>query len=304
MKTLTNGNQTVIVAPEFGSALYGHEFTANGRTWKTGQPKSDKFDPNLRDDFATAPWFGRVPNMNMNCANVTGVNRELVLTHPADPKMALHGIVRQRPHRIVCSTESSIHTIYEHDAAECGGYNWFGPFTHETIVSFPTDFTMEIVQRLTNTGSSAFPVVLAQHPMFRRAKGMMFEFNARQILEMDKQTLVPNGDSVPIPAQLDFTTLACPPGDLEVMFVDWDGHALINYPNEYEVLIADNSKKQRRRCLMAWHLDGKEVCALENVTGTPNAGNRMNSGLWGGGTILKPGEVEVLGTIYTYCSQS
>ena len=299
MKTISNPNLIVTVAPELGGVITGFRVTRSGASREIVQTPGNPPDLTKRGMFGMLPWVGRIPDAMIDCSAIPALMEKIRIEHQADAKTCLHGIYRQQQCQVIEESEGRIHLQYVHDQAIMSGYSWFGPFQVDSVLRLSEDWTLESTYRLTNTGPQPFPAVIGEHPMFPRVDGMRFQFNAKQILRMNPITLVPDGEPEPIPGELDFSSLRTAPDDLEVLYLGWDGHATVSY-EDYDVFIRDQSQvRESGRCLMAWHRRSNSLCALESQTGEANGANRLNAGKWSGTQILGPGESIEIQNAYT-----
>jgi galactose mutarotase-like enzyme len=285
-------------APERGGIITGIYVNHGGKERQIVQSPGDPPDPNARGMFPMAPTVGRVSNRCFDATRIREVGRRIELCHPADPDRGLHGIVRQRPFRIVNAYPDRLELLYVHESDFEGGYGWFGPFEYSLVYKVIDDTTFETKHRLQNTGQASWPTVIGEHPKFIRDQGIRFRFSAERILRIDPTELVPLGEPMVIPKELDFSRGKEAPGDLEVLYTGWGGFAEMSYPDMRIMIMGHNQPGGKKPCLMAWHLASQQYCALEHQTGEADAVNRMNSGKWSGGRILNPGQVIELTTTY------
>lgn len=296
---IVNDHMTITYSPARGGIMTGFQVNSRrspGVVREIVQTPGRPADPKRRGMFLAAPWCGRFPKAVADASKIPGIKRKLNLVHAADPKTCLHGIARQLPFEVVERSTGRLHMrqVFANDSAD---YNWFGPYRLDQICRITGERELESTVRLENTGKGPIPATICEHPMFPRQDGMKFRFNAKKILRVDKDTLVPTGEPEVIPAELMFAEPTIPPGDLEVMYIGWDGRAEIIY-DDYDVVIRDRTPNVLTRCLMAWHLATQSVCALESQTGEAFGVNRLNAKQWTGTRILRPGEVLELQTTY------
>jgi len=192
------------------------------------------------------------------------------------------------------------------------GNGWQNPWgvksisDHEAVLEFRSDsaawpwrfradqrFLLEgerltISLSLTNESDRAMPTGIGIHPWFPARQGTRLRVRARTVWLVDKGNLF--SGCVPVPPHWDFSEGREIAGtDLVNGFTDWDGQALIEWPDNGASLKIEASKTLGH--LVIYTPKGEPYFCAEPVSHSVDAFNLETQGVRGNGTVvLQPGE--------------
>lgn len=210
-------------------------------------------------------------------------------------KHSIHGDVRNRPWRIEHSRANSA-TLY-FDSRECSDINY--PFPFSVTQSFGISNSALLVRcSIKNEGSGSMPAGCGFHPYFNRAlsgqaENVQVRFKADGVYPYSGETPLPEGMSVPLTQEQDFSTLKSLEATFDHCFSGWNGEAEMVWPSS-KVKVSMHSSSTMRH-LVLYSPPGKSFFALEPQSQMNDGFNFLAKGKTGTGVAVLPpgGELSV-----------
>jgi aldose 1-epimerase len=283
MIELNNGNLRLRLDPEIGgsivefSAMLGDRWIPILRRGKEPLTKSSN-----ASSFVLIPYSNRLRDGQFSFG---GKNYQLRNAE----KHAIHGDVRDRPLRVLESSENRV--VLEFRSDEFSDLNFPFPFSARMIYVLE-GFELSCRIELVNVGTESMPAGCGFHPYFnRRLPGSTGEVELQLKVSgvYPGETPLPAGPAIPIAPQQDFSTQRPLDVVLDHCFAGWDRQAVIEWPGSG--IKARIQAEQGMEHVILFSPEGQEVFALEPVTNANNGFNLLAQGDRNCGVVvLKPGE--------------
>ncbi len=204
-------------------------------------------------------------------------------------KHAIHGALRKLPWQVVRTDDSSLSAV--HDSREHGPVNW--PWPMRATVDYKLEGkALRSRITITNRGESNMPAGTGWHPYFVRRiadAGPELTLPVSGVFPDADGDCLPDGDSVALPAALDFRARKPLAEDVRIdrCLTGLDGSIGIRWPDAGIALSLTASANCR--FLVLYNPDRPHF-AVEPVTNANDGFNLDARGIDGGTTRLAPGE--------------
>ena len=278
---LTKGSILLGIAPELGGSIVYFADARNGALRHWFRPASAETMRSGTGHYAACfplvPVSGRIRDAELK---FDGRIFHLSKNVAGEPN-SLHGEGWQRPWKL----ESASHTEAVLSLDGSAGA-WPFPYVARFAYSAKPD-GFEAVMALTNAGQAPMPAGIGLHPWFPAPLGRLAA-DAQTVWQIDERKLF-TGKSAPKPAWQFANGQTLQGSDLEHGFSDWDGRAVVDWPDRRGRLVIEASDTLRHLVVYTREPNG-EFC-VEAVSCSVDAFNLMAEGVSGTGTVvLAPGE--------------
>jgi aldose 1-epimerase len=283
MIEVNNGNLRLRLDPEIGGSIV--DFSAKpGDRWipimRRGEEPLTK--SSNASSFVLIPYSNRLRDGRFSFGG-----KRYQLRHAE--KHAIHGDVRDRPLRVLESSEDRV--VLEFRSDEFSDLNFPFPFSARMIYVLER-FELSCRIELVNVGTESMPAGCGFHPYFnRRMPGSTGEVELQFKVSgvYPGETPLPEGPAIPIAPQQDFSTQRPLDVVLDHCFAGWDRQAAIEWPGSG--VKARIQAEQGMEHVILFSPEGQEVFALEPVTNANDGFNLLVQGDENCGVVvLKPGE--------------
>jgi aldose 1-epimerase len=283
MIELNNGNLRLRLDPEIGGSIV--DFSAKpGDRWipimRRGEEPLTK--SSNASSFVLIPYSNRLRDGRFSFGG-----KSYQLRHAE--KHAIHGDVRDRPLRVLESSEDRV--VLEFRSDEFSDLNF--PFRFSARMIYALEgFELSCRIELVNVGTESMPAGCGFHPYFnRRLPGSTGEVELQLKVSgvYPGETPLPTGPAIPIALHQDFSTQRPLDVVLDHCFAGWDRQALIEWPGSG--VKARIQAEQGMEHVILFSPEGQEIFALEPVTNANDGFNLLAQGDKNCGVVvLKPGE--------------
>jgi aldose 1-epimerase len=283
MIEVNNGNLRLRLDPEIGGSIV--DFSAKpGDRWipimRRGKEPLTK--ASNASGFVLIPYSNRLRDGRFSFGG-----KRYQLRHAE--KHAIHGDVRDRPLRVLESSEDRV--VLEFRSDEFSDLNF--PFRFSARMIYALEgFELSCRIELVNVGTESMPAGCGFHPYFnRRMPGSTGEVELQFKVSgvYPGETPLPEGPAIPIAPQQDFSTQRPLDVVLDHCFAGWDRQAAIEWPGSG--VKARIQAEQGMEHVILFSPEGQEVFALEPVTNANDGFNLLVQGDENCGVVvLKPGE--------------
>jgi len=272
----------VSVTPARGGSILAMAVKKNGE-WVNVTPDARLPETQMR----AASWLMLPYSNRIRDGKFTFEGREHVLANAKNH--AIHGDVRNRPWKVVDQTPNRL--VLEFDSATVADFNWPWPILARVEIEVEGD---RLVQRLKleNRGDTTMPAGFGWHPYFRRwisrdGEPVELKFHVTRLHPDDNADGLPDGPSVPLPAELDFSE-SRPLGDLRLdsCFGGFDGRAEIGWPESGVRLFMECSPNVTH--LVCFAPADRPLVAVEPVANASDGVNLLATGAEHSGVIPLP----------------
>lgn len=286
----------VVVMPAKGGSILAMAVKKNGTNGKNSDWINVTPDARLPEtQMRAASWLMLPYSNRIRDGKFTFEGREYVLANAKNH--AIHGDVRNRPWKVVEQAPNRL--VLEFDSATVADFNWPWPILARVEIEADGD---RLVQRLKleNRGDTTMPAGFGWHPYFRRwlsrdGEPVELQFHVTRVhpdgsangLPTDKADGLPDGPSVPLPPELDFST-SRPLGDLrlDACFGGFDGRAEIGWPESGVRLFMECSPNVTH--LICFAPADRPLVAVEPVANATDGVNLLATGAEDSGVIPLP----------------
>jgi aldose 1-epimerase len=283
MIELNNGNLRLRLDPEIGGSIV--DFSAKpGDRWipimRRGEEPLTK--SSNASSFVLIPYSNRLRDGRFSFGG-----KSYQLRHAE--KHAIHGDVRDRPLRVLESSEDRV--VLEFRSDEFSDLNF--PFRFSARMIYALEgFELSCRIELVNVGTESMPAGCGFHPYFnRRMPGSTGEVELQIKVSgvYPGETPLPTGPAIPISPHQDFSTHRPLDVVLDHCFSGWDRQAVIAWPGSG--VKARIQAEQGMEHVILFSPEGQEIFALEPVTNANDGFNLLVQGDKNCGVVvLKPGE--------------
>lgn len=280
--TLRSGPLGLVLAPSVGGALVRFWSDARGAAVELLRPTSElaltQHDPGVTASYPLVPWSNRIRHGRFTFGGRTVT---LAPNRPSE-RHPIHGHGFQAPWVVLDRAPGAATLEYRHapDA-------W--PWAYRALQRFrltPTALELELV--LTNEGDATMPAGLGWHPYFPRTPETTLTAQVSEIWLTDAEIL-PVSCVAPPPDRDPRRGLAVDRTALDNVFVGWDGHAVVAWPERGARLRLAASEPLRT--LVVYAPRGRSFFCAEPVSHITDAFNRASAGQVDTGMLtLAPGE--------------
>ena len=283
MIELNNGNLRLRLDPEIGGSIV--DFSAKpGDRWIPIMRRGEKplTKSSNASSFVLIPYSNRLRDGRFSFGG-----KSYQLRHAE--KHAIHGDVRDRPLKVLESSEDRVALEFKSD--EVSDLNF--PFRFSARMIYALEgFELSCRIELVNVGTESMPAGCGFHPYFnRRLPGSTGEVELQIKVSgvYPGETPLPTGPAIPIAPRQDFSTQRPLDVVLDHCFAGWDRQALIEWPGSG--VKARIQAEQGMEHVILFSPEGQEVFALEPVTNANDGFNLLAQGDKNCGVVvLKPGE--------------
>ncbi|MDR3443774.1 MULTISPECIES: aldose 1-epimerase [unclassified Dyella] len=269
------------ISPPFGGGLAYFDAWREGvrvplmRPLRSPAMSPDAFEPNRLACYPLVPWSNRIDRGGFE---VDGAHVAL-LPNRADDPYPIHGTAWQRAWRV--EQDGPDGALLVLDDATPGAYT----YRAEQRYALRGD-TLRIALTVRNEGEAPLPFGLGLHPFFLHHDGARLRAAATQVWLNDGHSPIPV-ERVAVPSAWDFRAgRALPDEEINHCFVEWDGHATIEWPGLGLALdlAADMD------AFILYTPVGADFFCFEPVDHCIDAVHRPGGALANGMTRLAPGE--------------
>ena len=283
----------VAVTPAKGGSILAMAVKKNGANgeWIDVTPDARLPETQMR----AASWLMLPYSNRIRDGKFSFEGREYVLANAKNH--AIHGDVRNRPWKVIEQAPNRL--VLEFDSATVADFNWPWPILARVEIEADGD---RLVQRLKleNRGDTTMPAGFGWHPYFRRwlsrdGEPVELQFRVTRVhpdgsangLPTDKSDGLPDGPSVPLPPEFDFSTVR-PLGDLrlDACFGGFDGRAEIGWPESGVRLFMECSPNVTH--LVCFTPADRPLVAVEPVANATDGVNLLATGAEHSGVIPLP----------------
>ena len=283
MIELNNGNLRLRLDPEIGGSIV--DFSAKpADRWIPIMRRGEKplTKSSNASSFVLIPYSNRLRDGRFSFAG-----KSYQLRHAE--KHAIHGDVRDRPLRVLESSEDRV--VLEFRSDEFSDLNF--PFRFSARMIYALEgFELSCRIELVNVGAESMPAGCGFHPYFnRRMPGSTGEVELQIKVSgvYPGETPLPTGPAIPISPHQDFSTQRPLDVVLDHCFAGWDRQAIIEWPGSG--VKARIQAEQGMEHVILFSPEGQEVFALEPVTNANDGFNLLAQGDKNCGVVvLKSGE--------------
>lgn len=219
-------------------------------------------DPRAGACFPMVPFCGRLAHGRFD-------GHQVALNFAPSPH-AIHGNGWQRPWTIADRAADRALMRLDHQPDE----SWPFAFVAEQAIAITDQVTMTLT--VVNRDRRPMPAGVGFHPYFVRTPGVTLTARVRGMWEADRD-LLPTRE---VPTPFDFDRLAMDATRVDSCFTDWDGHAVIDWPELGRRMTIGGEPGH----LVVFSPQSPRVLCVEPQSMMPDAFNR------GGGAVLAPGQ--------------
>lgn len=185
----------------------------------------------------------------------------------------IHGVAWQRPWQVLELNEAKVVLYYDHVPEIDKSNSWPFAFSVTQQIELSQN-SLLMTMSIKNTDVQTIPVGFGWHPFFPRHDEVLLQFSAEHVV-LNNQSMLPE-KIVPLQDKWNYQTLR-PLGEpnLDNCFVNWQGQAMIHWPNKKLSLVLTASKTLSHLVVMTPESPMNTFFAVEPVSHINNAINSL-----------------------------